>query len=75
MWEYLCVSVDTKMKPMSGWKVTEPIGLRGPWPDALTRLGADGWELSAALPEYMKTYTNLEHAHFVFKRPGASRPG
>jgi hypothetical protein len=40
-----------------------------PLPEVLSRLGAEGWELAAAVPEYMKTYTNLDNAHFVFKRP------
>ena len=67
-WEYLGVSVDTKMRPISGWVVTDPPSLKAPWLEALARLGQDGWELVIGLPEFMKTYTNLEHAHFLLKR-------
>jgi hypothetical protein len=70
MWQYVTVSVDTKARPMSGWMTTDPPDLKGvPWVEVLSRLGAEGWELAAAVPEFMKTYTSLEHAHFVFKRP------
>jgi hypothetical protein len=70
MWEYVTVSVDTKMQPQSGWLVSEPTDLkRTPWPELSARLDREGWELTAAVPEYARTYTNLEHAHFVFKRP------
>jgi hypothetical protein len=67
-WEYLGVSVDTKARPISGWVVREPIGLKGPWLEALSRLGNDGWELVVGVPESMRTMTNLEHAHFILKR-------
>jgi hypothetical protein len=70
MWDYLAVSVRTKSRTQSGWNVVDPVGMKGvPWPEALARLGAEGWELVAAVPDLEKSYTNLEHAHFVFKRP------
>jgi hypothetical protein len=62
------VSVDTKARPISGWVVAEPPALKGPWPEALSRRGHDGWELVVGIPEFMKTYTDLDHAHFIFKR-------
>ncbi|HET6950029.1 MAG TPA: hypothetical protein VFI47_06630 [Acidimicrobiales bacterium] len=67
-WEYLGVSVDTRMRAIGNWVVTEPVGLKGPWPEARSRLGYEGWELVVGLPEMHRNMTNLEHAHFVFKR-------
>jgi hypothetical protein len=69
-WEYLSVSVDTKSRSVSGWIVNDPPELRKQsWPETLARLGADGWELVVGIPEFWKTYTSLEHAHFTLKRP------